>query len=79
MPGSMSDSDREFLKQMAPQMAQTAEGRRTIIDSRVKVLERENKVADMARQYRKKHGGLDEDFFTQLQGWSNRNPIFGTR
>lgn len=76
MPGAMSDADREFLKQMTPQMSQTAEGRKTIIDAKVKLMDRENQVAQMARQYRKKYGRLDEDFFSQLQEWSNRNQIF---
>jgi hypothetical protein len=76
MPGAMSDADREFLKQMGPQLAQTAEGRKSIIDARVKVMERENRVAAMSRQYRQKYGKLDDNFFTQLQEWSNRNHIF---
>jgi len=76
MPGAMSDADREFLKAMTPQMAQTAEGRKTIIDSKVKLMERENQVSAMARQYKKKYGALNEDFFTQLSDWSSRNPIF---
>lgn len=76
MPGAMSDKDREFLKQMTPQMAQTAEGRKLVIESRVKVMERENHVARMARQYKKKYGKLDEDFFSQLSEWSNRNQLF---
>jgi hypothetical protein len=76
MPGAMSDADRQFLKNMTPQMAQTADGRKMIIESRVKVMERETEVAGMARQYKKKYGKLDEDFFSQLGEWSNRNPIF---
>jgi hypothetical protein len=76
MPGAMSDADREFLKNMTPQMASTAEGRKLIIESRIKVMERENKVAEMMRAYRKKYSVIDEDFFTQLSGWSERNPIF---
>lgn len=76
MPGAMSDADREFLKSMTPQLAQTAEGRKKIIESRVSVWKREQKVAEMARRYRQKHGTIDEDFFNQLNAWSNRNPIF---
>lgn len=76
MPGAMSDPDREFLRAMTPQMSQTAEGRRLIIDSHVKVLERQNQVASMARQYRQRHGQLNENFFQQLQDWSNRNRLF---
>lgn len=76
MPGAMSDADRQFLKNMTPQMAQSADGRKTIIESRVKVMEREAQVAEMARKYKKKYNKLDEDFFSQLQEWSNRNQLF---
>ncbi len=76
MPGAMSDADRNYLKSMTPQLAQTAEGRKLIIESRVSVWKREQQIAEMARKYRQKHGSIDEDFFSQLQGWSNRNPIF---
>ena len=79
MPGAMSDADREFLKGMTPNMAQTDKGRKMIIDSKVKLLERENKVAEMSRAYVKKYGKLDADFFSQLQDWSNRNPMFGAK
>jgi hypothetical protein len=47
-----------------------------IVEAKVALLKRESTVAGMARQYTKKYGGLNEDFFTQLQGWSERNPIF---
>lgn len=76
MPGAMSDADREFLKSMTPQLAQTNEGRKQIIDARVKVMERNNEIAKMARKYRAKYNKLDEGFFGQLQDWSNSNPIF---
>lgn len=76
MPGAMSDADREFLKSMTPQMAQTNEGRKQIIGARVKVMEREGQIAGMARKYRTKYGKLDDGFFGQLQDWSNSNPIF---
>jgi len=76
MPGAMSDADREFLKGMTPNLALTAEGRKQIIESKVKIMERENKVASMAREYRKRFGNLDEDFFSQLSTWSERNRLF---
>jgi len=76
MPGNMSDSDREYLRSITPQLAQTSEGRRKVIENRVKVWKRDQKIAEMARLYVKKHGAMDDDFFGQLQDWSNRNPIF---
>jgi hypothetical protein len=76
MPGAMSDADREFLKSMTPQLGQTAKGRQLLIESNVAALRREQQIASMARQYRQKHGIVDDDFYTQLQAWSERNPIF---
>lgn len=76
MPGAMSDADREFLKSLTPQLGMTADGRKTIVESKIKVMQRENQVATMARQYKKKYGALNEDFFTQLSSWAERNPIF---
>lgn len=76
MPGALSDADREYLKSMTPGLAQTNEGRKQIIDARVKLMERENDVAMMARKYRQKYGKLDDSFFDQLQTWSGSNPIF---
>jgi hypothetical protein len=76
MPGAMSDADRDYLKSMTPDVGTTAAGRKMIVDAKVSLLNRESTIAEMARQYTKKHGGLDADFFTQLQGWSDRNPIF---
>lgn len=79
MPGAMSDADREYLKGMTPNMAQTDEGRKKIIDAGVRMLQRENQIAAMARSYRQRYGKVDEDFFNQLQEWSNRNPVFGSK
>lgn len=77
MPGALSDADREFLRTMAPQLGQTSDGRKQLIESHVKLMEREQKVARMANQYKMKHGVVDANFFTQLQDWTNRNPIYG--
>lgn len=77
MPGAMSDQDRIYLKSMVPQLAQTDAGRNTIINLRVSLWKREQEVANMARKYKQKYGDINEDFFTQLQAWSDRNPIFG--
>lgn len=77
MPGAMSDKDRDFLKNMAPGLSQTNEGRRQIIGAKVKLLQRESQVAEMARKYYDRHKAIDAGFFNQLQEWSNKYPIFG--
>jgi hypothetical protein len=76
MPGAMSDADRNFLVGMTPNMAQSAQGRKMVIDSYVAVQHRNTQVADFARKYEKKYGKLDNGFFDQLQQWSNANPLF---
>ena len=48
-----------------------------MIEYRVKLAQREQQVAKMARAYRKKNGGkFDEGFFDELQEWSDKNPLF---
>jgi hypothetical protein len=76
MPGALSDADREFLKSMTPQMASSAEGRKQVINARTTLWRREMEVAGKARAYVKKYGSLDQDFFSQLSQWSERNPAF---
>jgi hypothetical protein len=76
MPGAMSDQDREFLKQMVPNIENDAKAIKTMIEYRVQLAKREQQVARMARAYRKKHGNFDEGFFDELQDWSNKNRMF---
>jgi hypothetical protein len=77
MPGSMSDSDRAFLQQMSPSLAQSAAGRKQIIDTNTRLGQRAQQVYRMAAAYQKKYGRVTDDFYTQLQDWANRNPVFG--
>lgn len=76
MPGALSDQDRQFLLQMIPSLENDPAAVKTMIEYRVKLAQREQQVARMARAYRKKHGKFDEGFFDELQDWSNRNPLF---
>jgi hypothetical protein len=76
MPGALSDADREFLVSMSPNLAQTAAGRKKVIDSHVALAQREADVAQFARNYENKYGRLDNGFFTQLSEYSKKNPVF---
>jgi hypothetical protein len=76
MPGAMSDADRSFLTNMQPGLATTKEGRKLIIQTRGRILDREDAVAKMARDYRKNKGQIDEGFFDELAAFSEKNPIF---
>ena len=79
MPGAMSDADRNFLISLIPNASQSAQGRKQLIDAAVSVERRKQQVAQFARNYEKKNGKLDNDFFDQMQAWSNENPLFGSK
>lgn len=76
MPGAMSDKDREFLQSIPPGIEKTPEGRRLITESMQKIAQRDIDVARIARDYRAKHGHVDEGLYTALQNYSNTHPLF---
>jgi hypothetical protein len=76
MPGALSDKDREFLVQSIPGLENDPGAVGKMIEYRVKVAQREQQVARMARDYRRKNGKFDEGFFDELAEWSNKNPLF---
>lgn len=77
MPGAMSDKDREFLRSMSPGLEKTPDGRKQISQTYKAIAKRDEEVARMARQYRKKHGSFDEGFYDELEAFSSANPMFG--
>lgn len=78
MPGALSDKDREFLVSMTPGISTTPEGRKMITESMIKLAKRNQDVARIARDYRKRNGTLDEGFYEELATFSAQNPLFET-
>jgi hypothetical protein len=76
MPGAMSDKDREFLQSMVPGLGQNPQGNALIIDYMKRVAQRSVDVEKLRQQYVRKHGRLDEGFYTALADWSDANPLF---
>lgn len=76
MPGALSDSDLKFLKTTVPGLEQTAEGRALIVDTKRKLLQRDNEVAQLARDYRKKNKMIDDGFYQVLADYANAHPLF---
>ena len=76
MPGAMSDADRNFLSATVPGLAKTPGGNRQLIETAKRLAQRDQQVAQMAREYRKQNGHLDEGFYQQLQQFSEANPLF---
>lgn len=85
MPGSMSNQDRNFLVNMNPNLAQTAQGRSTLIQYQIAVSQRQLDVARMARQWQQRYGRIDapdptgHSFDDYLQIYADRNPLFVQR
>lgn len=75
MPGAMSDPDRRFLTEMVPSLANTPGGNEIILETMMRKAKRDQEVARMARDYRKKNKTLD-GFSDQLADWSAKNPLF---
>lgn len=77
MPGSLSNSDRDFLVDQIPNLSTTPEGRRLIVATHRAIIQRDIEVSKQARAYAAKNGGrIDENFFGQLSAWSEANPLF---
>ncbi|MDE2441944.1 MAG: hypothetical protein KGP14_13050, partial [Betaproteobacteria bacterium] len=76
MPGALSDKDLTFLQSMTPDLGKTTEGNKLIIDTARKLATRDQEVAKMARDYRKKNGQFDEGFFDQLAAYSDKHPLY---
>lgn len=76
MPGAMSDKDREFLESMVPGLDTDPEGRKLILDYRIRMAQRSKDVAKLARKYRKDNGTIDDGFLDDLSKWSGEHPIF---
>jgi len=76
MPGAMSDKDREFLVATVPGLSKTPQGNRLLIETSKKLAQRDQEVAKIARDYRRKNGQLDEGFYDELQRFADANPLF---
>ncbi len=77
MPGALSDQDRKFLESMVPSLENDPGAIGKMIDYRLKLAEREQQVAKMARDYRKRHGGrFDDGFYDELAAWSAKHHLF---
>lgn len=73
----VSNADRDFIKNTVPNLGNTPEGNRQIIETMIKMNERKAQVALLARRYAAAHGGrIDAGFDDELEKWAEANPIF---
>lgn len=79
MPGSMSNSDRQFLVNMTANLDNTPEANQKLISANIMQADRSRQVAKLAREYAAQHGGrLDANFNDQLAQWAEKNPMLRT-
>lgn len=82
MPGPLSNSDREFLVGLSPNLAQSAEGRRILIQAETARAQREADTARLARAWQQRYGRIDavdgqgRSFEDQMQRWADAHPLF---
>jgi hypothetical protein len=72
-----SNADRDFVLNQVPNLANTPEGNKSLIDVSRKVRSREIEIAKMARDYAAKNGGrIDAGFDAALADYAEKNPLF---
>lgn len=76
MPGSLSDSDRVYLREMQPGIDKTPAGNKRMIDVNRKLNQRSIDVENLRQQYVRKKGRLDEGFYREVADFANANPLF---
>ncbi len=75
----VSNADRSFIENTVANPSNTPEGNRQIIQMAMKIEQRKQEVAKLARDYAKSHNGrIDAGFDEQLSGWTEKNPLFPT-
>jgi hypothetical protein len=76
MPGSLSNSDRDFLASMTANVANDPRSIPLMLDARIAIEKRNQEVGKMARQYYGQHGKIDEGFYQQVQDYATAHPVF---
>lgn len=73
----ISDSDRKSIALIGPSIQKTPEGNKQLIGIYRSVAQREQQVAQMARDYAKANGGrIDAGFDDQVAQFAQANPLF---
>lgn len=72
----VSNADVFFLDATVPNLGNTPEGNRTLIDINRKMAERKIQIAELATEYRKTHSGGFDGFDAYLDQWANAHPMF---
>lgn len=75
LPGPLSDSDREFLLNIPPNIGDSAAGRKLLVELMIARERRKVEIAQLARAYRQQYGRLDEGWYDVLAQFNQENPM----
>jgi len=70
-----SNADREFVEAMVPNISNTVEGNKLIIETQKRIQNRKIELAMFAEQYAAKNGNLS-GFTSAVKDWAAQNPLF---
>jgi len=73
--GPMTDKDFDNFLMQVPDLSKTAAGRKQITSTMQSALHRDMKMAQMAREYERKHGRIDGGFLDQAAAFVAENPV----
>jgi hypothetical protein len=76
MPGAMSDADREFLVNMTANVQNDPRAIPIMLDAKIAIEKRNAEYGKMAREYRAKHGKIDDGFYAQMREIAEARPLF---
>jgi hypothetical protein len=72
-----SNADRDFVVSQVPNLGNTPEGNKQLIQIHKKVAKRSQEIAGLAREYAARNGGrIDAGFDAALSKWAEANPLF---
>lgn len=73
--GPMTDKDFDNFLMQVPDLSKTAGGRKQITSTMQAALNRDMKLAQLAREYERKHGRIDGGFLDQAAAYIAENPV----
>lgn len=73
-----SEGDRKFVTSIAPNLDNTVQGNKAIVDIQRAIAERKIQIADLADQYIAENEMLDAKWPGYLREWARKNPLFPT-
>lgn len=81
MPGSLSNSDRDFLAKMVPGLETTPEGRKLMIDYAQKMYQRQIDLSKVANDFMRSPEAKQDPLklYTKLQQYADAHPLFSEK